>query len=377
MRKTVLPLTLLDPPAVPNGIPAVDLDDACQRIAQVFSALGIPAQVVSATAGAVLALYTVELAEGVDPVKVTIHARDFAKALAVMACRFIEKDASHLVLEVANPKRDRIGLAGILSTEVFQEPQAVLPIALGQDVSGNAVVADLGLMPHLLIGAGSGDEVVGFLHTVLLSLLFRQRADDMRLLLLDAQGQQAFAPYQSIPHLMAPVVTDAKGCFALLEGLNQEIARRLNLLGEVGVSDWQAYRQKIGEGALPRIVMAIHGYAGLFSQGRTAEYLMARIAMRGHQVGVHLVAVTRPVSFDSIPDLFKLHFPSRVALKAACMADSRRLVGQDGAEALLGDGDMLYFDGRLEVVRRVHGAVASGAEVRRVTECLRLQGAGV
>jgi S-DNA-T family DNA segregation ATPase FtsK/SpoIIIE len=377
MRKTVLPLSLLDPPAVPNGIPAVDLDDACQRIAQVFSELGIPAQVLSATAGPVLALYTLELAEGVDPVKVTIHARDFAKALSAMTCRFIIKDPCHLVLEVANPKRDRIGLAGILSTEAFQESQAELPITLGQDVSGNPVVSDLGLMPHLLIGAGSGDEAVGFVHAVLLSLLFRQVPGDMRLLLLDAQGQQVFAPFQGIPHLMAPVVTDAKGCFILLEGLNQEIARRLTLLGEVGVSDGVAYRQKVGEGVLPRIVMAIHGYAGLFSQGRAAEYLMARIAMRGHQVGVHLIAVTRPVSFDSVPDLFKLHFPSRVALKAACMADSRRLVGQDGAEALLGDGDMLYFDGQLGVVRRIHGAVTSDAEVGRVTEYLRAQGAGV
>jgi len=376
----LLPLSLLDRKEPLQKASQNVLDDACHQIEAVLSGLGIPARLVSAVLGPVLAWYEIELAEGVEPVKVTIHARDFAKALSVMSFRVVEDVAgpNRLGFEVPNTVRERIFLSDVLTAGIFTGKESVLPVALGKTVSGSPVVADLAGMPHLLIGSDSSAENVGFLHAVILSLLCKQASGQMRLLLVDVKTQ-VFSVYQGIPHLLVPVITEVRKGLQALDWAIQEMERRFLLFERSGVTDFAGYQQSVSDGKItgqniPRIVIAINGYPDLSSNGREVELLIARLALRGHIAGIHLVLATAQVSFDTVTDLIKLNVPTRVSFKVRSMTDSRRMVGQNGAEALLGQGDMLYLSSGSETVQRIHGVSVSDEEVARVTAYFCQQG---
>ncbi len=366
------PLSLLDQEEPSQKVAQADLADACRQIEMVLSELGIPARLVSAVSGPVVAWYEIELAEGVEPVKVTLHARDFARALSVMAFRVIENvmDRRRLAFEVPNTVRERVYLSDILAADAVQDKGFVLPVALGKTMTGNPVVADLVMMPHLLIGSDADAENINFLHAVILSLLYWQTSAHMRLLLVDVRNQ-AFSGCQAVPHLLAPVITDRQVAVHAVEGAMAEMARRLQLFEKEGVTGFAEYHHYLTEGRisgqeLPRIVIIIQGYPDLFANGREIELLIARLALRGHIGGIHLVLAAGQVSLDTVTDLIKLNVPTRVAFKVRSMTDSRRLVGQNGAEALLGQGDMLYLSCGAEAVQRIHGVTVSDDEMSRV-----------
>ncbi len=370
------PLSLLDQEEPLQKASQDVLDDACRQIEAVLSGLGIPARLVSAVSGPVLAWYEIELAEGVEPVKVTIHARDFARALSVVSFRVVEDVAgsNRLAFEVPNTIRERIFLSDVLGAGIVQGREPVLPVALGKTVSGSPAVADLAGMPHLLVGSDSSMENAGFLHALVLSLLCRQASGQMRLLLVDVRNQ-ALSVYQGIPHLLRPVITEVQKGIQALDWAIQEMERRLQLFERAGVTGFAGYQQSIADGKitgqdLPRIVVAINGYPDLFSNGREVELLIARLALRGHIAGIHLVLAAGQVSFDTVTDLIKLNVPTRAAFKVRSMTDSRRMVGQNGAEALLGQGDMLYLSSGSGTVQRIHGVSVSDEEISRVTAYL-------
>lgn len=373
------PLSLLERKPFLQEASPVDLDAACHQIEVVLTELGVSARIVSAVSGPVVAWYELELAEGVEPVKVTIHARDFAKALSAVAFRVVEHAVGlrRLAFEVPNAVRERIYLSDVLTVEHVSDKRKALPVTLGKDMAGNPVVADLTQMFHLLIGSSSGSENIGFLHAVILSLLCSKMAGQMRLLLMDVNGQGVSA-YQGIPHLQMPVITGISDNVHALAWAIQEMKRRRQLFESAGVAGFDEYHQQVAEEesnveSLPCIVMVINEYPNLFSTGREAEMMMARLALGGHTVGIHLVLATGRVSLDTVTDLIKLHIPSRIVFKVGSMTDSRRMVGQHGAEALLGQGDMLYLSNGGETVRRVHGVSVSDAEVSRVTAYLSQQ----
>lgn len=372
----VPPLSLLDREKPFQKASQKVLDDACRQIDAVLSELGIPARLVSAVSGPVLAWYEIELAEGVEPVKVTLHARDFARALSVMSFRVVEDVAgsNRLAFEVPNTIRERIFLSDVLDAGIVQGKEPVLPVALGKTVSGSPVVADLAEMPHLLVGSDSSAENAGFLHAVVLSLLCKQASAQMRLLLVDVKNQ-VLSVYQGIPHLLAPVITEAQKGIQALDWAIQEMERRLQLFERADVTGFAGYQQSIADGEmtgqdLPRIAIVINGYPDLFSNGREVELLIARLALRGHIAGIHLVLAAGQVSFDTVTDLIKLNVPTRVAFKVRSMTDSRRMVGRNGAEALLGQGDMLYLSSGSGTVQRIHGVSVSDEEVSRVVAYL-------
>lgn len=372
----VPPLSLLDREKPFQKASQKVLDDACRQIDAVLSELGIPARLVSAVSGPVLAWYEIELAEGVEPVKVTLHARDFARALSVMSFRVVEDVAgsNRLAFEVPNTIRERIFLSDVLDAGIVQGKEPVLPVALGKTVSGSPVVADLAEMPHLLVGSDSSAENAGFLHAVVLSLLCKQASAQMRLLLVDVKNQ-ALSVYQGIPHLLAPVITEAQKGIQALDWAIQEMERRLQLFERADVTGFAGYQQSIADGEmtgqdLPRIAIVINGYPDLFSNGREVELLIARLALRGHIAGIHLVLAAGQVSFDTVTDLIKLNVPTRVAFKVRSMTDSRRMVRRNGAEALLGQGDMLYLSSGSGTVQRIHGVSVSDEEVSRVVAYL-------
>ncbi|MGN0918348.1 MAG: DNA translocase FtsK [Oxalobacter sp.] len=375
-----LPLSLLEKKSFPQEVSTVDLDAACHQIETVLAELGISAQIVSAVSGPVMAWYELELAEGVEPVKVTIHARDFAKALSAVAFRVVEYAAGlrRLAFEVPNAVRERIFLSDVLMVERVSDKRKELPVALGKDMVGKPVVADLTRMPHLLVGSSSGSENIGFLHAVILSLLCSKTVGQLRFLLMDVNGQ-GFSAYQGIPLLQAPVITGSSDSIFALAWAIQEMRRRFQFFKSAGVAGFDEYHQQVAAGesdgvSLPRVVMVINEYPNLFSTGREAEMMMVRLALGGHVVGIHLVLAAGRVSLDTVTDLIKLHIPSRIVFKVGSMTDSRRMVGQHGAEALLGQGDMLYLSNGGETVQRIHGVSVSDAEVSRITAYLSQQG---
>ncbi len=374
----LLPLALFDVHRTEKG--SVDLEAGRHQIEMVLADLGISAQIVSAVSGPVVAWYEIELAEGVEPVKVTIHARDFARALSATAFRVIEDaaDGNRLTFEVPNATREQISLSDILRAEVFRHTTSVLSIVLGKDIADRPVVADLAAMPHLLIGSDSTAENMGFLQGVILSLLDKKTPDQLRLLLMDIKSQ-GFSCYQAIPHLLAPVMTEAQAGINALKWVIKEMERRIQLLGKAGSADRTGGDKDVSDGLetaekLPRMVVVINGYPDLFSMGREAEMLLARIAMRGHQAGIHLVMATAQISFDTVTDLLRMLVPVRVAFKVRSMTDSRRMVDQNGAEALLGQGDMLCLVSGTGKAQRIHGASISDAEISRIADFLRHQG---
>lgn len=374
------PLSLLDQAASSQKVAQTDLAEACHQIEMVLSDLGIPAQLVSAVSGPVVAWYEIELAEGMEPVKVTLHARDFARALSVMAFRVIENitDRRRLAFEVPNAVRERIYLSDVLTAEAVQNKRFVLPVALGKTMTGVPVVVDLAMMSHLLIGSDADAENINFLHAVVLSLLYRQTPVQLRVLLVDVRNQ-AFSGCQAVSHLLAPVITDRQAAIHALTDAIAEMARRLQLFEKTGVTGFAEYHQHLTDGrisgqTLPRIVIIIQSYPDLFSNGREVELLLARLAMRGHIAGLHLVLATGQVSLDTVTDLIKLNVPTRIAFKVRSMTDSRRMVGQNGAEVLLGQGDMLYLSNEGETVQRIHGVTVSEEERSRVMAYFGQQG---
>ncbi len=359
---------------------------------------GVEVRVVAAAPGPVITRYEIEPATGVKGSQVVNLAKDLARALSLVSIRVIETipGKNFMALELPNAKRQSIKLSEILGSQVYNEAKSMLTLGLGKDIAGHAVVADLARMPHCLVAGTTGSGKSVGINAMILSLLYKADARDVRLLLIDPKMLEMSA-YEGIPHLLCPVVTDMRQAAYGLTWCVAEMEKRYKLMSRLGVRNLAGHNVKIDEARargefiynpfsltpeqpeplerLPYIVVVIDELADLMMVvGKKIEELIARLAQKARAAGIHLVLATQRPSVDVITGLIKANIPTRLSFQVSSKIDSRTILDQMGAEALLGMGDMLYMPSGAGFPIRVHGAFVSDDEVHRVVAYLKQQG---
>ena len=364
---------------------------------------GIEVKVVAAQPGPVITRFEIDPAVGVKGSQIVNLVKDLARALSVVSIRVVETipNKSYMGLEIPNPKRQVVRLSEILSSQVYSDLGSPLTLALGKDIAGKPVVADLARMPHLLVAGTTGSGKSVAINAMILSLLYKATPNEVRLILVDPKMLE-LSVYEGIPHLLAPVVTDMKQASQALNWCVGEMERRYKLMSALGVRNLSGFNQKIrdaekagkplldplaanggaGEGApppalkeLPLLVVVIDELADLMMVvGKKVEELIARLAQKARAAGVHLLLATQRPSVDVITGLIKANIPTRVAFQVSSKVDSRTILDQMGAESLLGQGDMLYLPPGTGHPQRVHGAFVADQEVHKVVEYLKSRG---
>jgi len=359
---------------------------------------GVEVRVVAAAPGPVITRYEIEPATGVKGSQVVNLAKDLARSLSLVSIRVIETipGKNFMALELPNAKRQSIKLSEILGSQVYNEAKSMLTMGLGKDIIGNPVVADLAKMPHVLVAGTTGSGKSVGINAMILSLLYKAEARDVRLLMIDPKMLE-MSVYEGIPHLIAPVVTDMRQAAHGLNWCVAEMEKRYKLMSKMGVRNLAGYNVKIDEATareefiynpfsltpddpeplkrLPHIVVVIDELADLMMVvGKKIEELIARLAQKARAAGIHLILATQRPSVDVITGLIKANIPTRIAFQVSSKIDSRTILDQMGAEALLGMGDMLYMPSGTGFPIRVHGAFVSDEEVHRVVSYLKSQG---
>ena len=359
---------------------------------------GVEVKVLAAAPGPVVTRYEIEPATGVKGSQVVNLAKDLARSLSMVSIRVVETipGKNFMALELPNSKRQTIRLSEILGSSVYNEAKSMLTMGLGKDIGGNPVVADLAKMPHVLVAGTTGSGKSVGINAMILSLLYKAEARDVRMLMIDPKMLE-MSVYEGIPHLLAPVVTDMKQAAHGLNWCVGEMERRYKLMSKLGVRNLAGYNHKLDEARengqaltnpfsltpdepepldrLPHIVVVIDELADLMMVvGKKIEELIARLAQKARAAGIHLILATQRPSVDVITGLIKANIPTRIAFQVSSKIDSRTILDQMGAEALLGMGDMLYLPSGTGFPIRVHGAFVSDDEVHRVVSYLKTQG---
>ena len=393
------PLHLLDQATQQVEVVSADtLEFTSRLIERKLKDFGVDVKVVAAYPGPVITRYEIEPAVGVKGSQITNLVKDLARALSVVSIRLVETipGKAYMALELPNPKRQVVRLAEILGSQVYADMGSALTIAMGKDISGKPVVADLARMPHVLVAGTTGSGKSVAINAMILSLLYKATPQQVRLLLIDPKMLE-LSMYEGIPHLLAPVVTDMRQAASALNWCVQEMDRRYKLMSTLGVRNIAGYNQRLRDAVkagqpltnpftltpdnpepldeLPLIVVFIDELADLMMVvGKKVEELIARLAQKARASGIHLVLATQRPSVDVITGLIKANVPTRVAFQVSSKIDSRTILDQMGAEALLGQGDMLYLPPGTGYPQRVHGAFVSDQEVHRIAEYLKAQG---
>jgi S-DNA-T family DNA segregation ATPase FtsK/SpoIIIE len=393
------PLSLLDEPPVEQETVSVEtLEYTSRLIEKKLGDFGVEVKVVAAYPGPVITRYEIEPATGVKGSQIVNLARDLARALSLTSIRVVETipGKNYMGLELPNPKRQIVRLSEIVGSKVYNDTSSLLSVGLGKDIAGNPVVADLAKMPHLLVAGTTGSGKSVGINATILSLLYKADPNQVRLILIDPKMLE-LSIYEGIPHLLAPVVTDMRQAGHALNWAVNEMERRYKLMSKLGVRNLAGFNQKIADASkksekipnpfsltpdapeplekLPTIVIIIDELADLMMVvGKKVEELIARIAQKARAAGIHLILATQRPSVDVITGLIKANVPTRIAFQVSSKIDSRTILDQQGAEALLGMGDMLYLPPGTGFPVRVHGAFVSDEEVHRVVEHLRAQG---
>ncbi len=395
-------------------LPQIDLLDAAQGRVETVTAeslemtsrmiekklkdFGVEVRVVAASPGPVITRYEIEPATGVKGSQIVNLAKDLARSLSLVSIRVVETipGKNLMALELPNAKRQMIRLAEILGSQVYNDGQSMLTIGLGKDIIGAPVVADLAKMPHCLVAGTTGSGKSVGINATILSLLYKAEARDVRLILIDPKMLE-MSVYEGIPHLLCPVVTDMKQASNALNWAVGEMERRYKLMSKMGVRNLAGYNKKIDEAKsrgelipnpfsltpdepepldrLPFVVIVIDELADLMMVvGKKIEELIARLAQKARAAGIHLILATQRPSVDVITGLIKANIPTRISFQVSSKIDSRTILDQMGAEALLGQGDMLYMASGSGLPVRVHGAFVSDEEVHRVVSYLKTQG---
>ena len=400
LADTRLPqVDLLD--AAPGRVESVtpeSLEMTSRLIEKKLKDFGVEVRVVAASPGPVITRYEIEPATGVKGAQVVNLAKDLARSLSLVSIRVVETipGKTTMALELPNAKRQMIRLAEILGSAVYNDAASQLTMGLGKDIVGLPVVADLAKMPHCLVAGTTGAGKSVGINAMILSLLYKAEARDVRLILIDPKMLE-MSVYEGIPHLLCPVVTDMKQAANALTWCVGEMERRYKLLSKLGVRQLSGYNKKIDEATergellgnpfsltpeqpeplerLPQIVVVIDELADLMMVvGKKIEELIARLAQKARASGIHLILATQRPSVDVITGLIKANIPTRLSFQVSSKIDSRTILDQMGAEALLGMGDMLYMPSGTGLPIRVHGAFVSDEEVHRVVSYLKTQG---
>lgn len=394
-------LELLDNPKPQKvGFTAKELEELALLIQQKLHEYGVKAEVVDVHPGPVITQFELDLAAGVKSSRVAGLALDLARALRVPSIRIVEVIAgkSTIGIEIPNNQRALISLKEVLNKEVFLKDKHPLPLALGQDIAGRAVVVNLAKMPHLLVAGTTGSGKSVGVNAMLLSMLLQRTPAELRLIMIDPKMLE-LSIYEGIPHLLAPVVTDMKEAANSLRWCVAEMERRYQLMSAMGVRNLVGYNEKLAEAAkqgaqvvdplkellpgeqptyleqLPYVVVVIDEFADMMMLvGKKVEELIARLAQKARAAGIHLILATQRPSVDVITGLIKANIPTRIAFQVSSKIDSRTILDQSGAEQLLGNGDLLYLPTGAPQPIRVHGAFVSDDEVHRVVENWKLRG---
>ncbi|HCG95269.1 MAG TPA: cell division protein FtsK [Halieaceae bacterium] len=403
------PLELLDPPTSggPRGYSNSELESLSRLLELKLADFGITAEVMSVYPGPVVTRFEIQPAAGVKVSRISNLAKDLARSLAVNSVRVVEviQGKSVVGIEIPNADRQTVNFKNVLSSNAFDEAKSPLTLALGHDIAGSPVVADLGKMPHVLVAGTTGSGKSVGVNCMLVSLLYKATPDELRLILVDPKMLE-LSVYDGIPHLLTPVITDMKDAANGLRWCVAEMERRYKLMSLLGVRNLAGYNRKVkdaekagtpiedplwipdpvleltgeeqsapGLTTLPSIVVVIDEFADMMMiVGKKVEELIARIAQKARAAGIHLVLATQRPSVDVITGLIKANIPTRMAFSVSSKIDSRTILDQGGAEQLLGYGDMLYLPSGSSTPTRVHGAFCSDDEVHRVVADWRRRG---
>ena len=396
---TLPPLHLLDEANNTVELPSADtLDFTSRLIERKLIDFGIEVKVISAQPGPVITRFEFEPAAGVKGSQITNLARDLARALSVVSIRVVETipGKSCMGLEIPNAKRQIVFLSEIMGSQVYADMHSPIAIAMGKDIAGKPVVADLAKMPHVLVAGTTGSGKSVAINALILSFLYKSEASKVRMILIDPKMLE-LSVYEGIPHLLAPVVTDMRQAANALNWCVAEMERRYKLMSSLGVRNLAGYNQKIKEAEkagekiphpfsltpdapepleeMPLIVVVIDELADMMMVvGKKVEELIARLAQKARASGIHLVLATQRPSVDVITGLIKANVPTRISFQVSSKIDSRTILDQMGAEALLGQGDMLYMPPGTGYPVRIHGAFVSDHEVHQVVNHLKAMG---
>lgn len=399
------PLSLLDdPPAKQGGYSESALEAMSRLVELKLADFGVDAQVVAVNPGPVITRFELQPAPGVKVSQISNLAKDLARALSAISVRVVEviPGKSTVGLEIPNESREIVSLGEILRSQEYDASVSPTTLALGKDISGYPIVADLGRMPHLLIAGTTGSGKSVAINAMILSLIYKATPEHTRLIMIDPKMLE-MSVYEGIPHLLAPVVTDMKEAANALRWCVVEMERRYRLMAGLGVRNIASYNRRVKEAIekgnplpdplfkpdplldedqetpmlmpLPYIVVVVDELADLMMVvGKKVEELIARLAQKARASGIHLILATQRPSVDVITGLIKANIPCRIAFQVSSRVDSRTILDQIGAEALLGHGDMLYLPPGTAVPTRIHGAFVSDAEVHRVVKHLKKSG---
>jgi S-DNA-T family DNA segregation ATPase FtsK/SpoIIIE len=399
------PLKLLDDPPPREPLYSAEALEALSRLVEMkLKDFTIDVEVVAVQPGPVVTRFELRPAPGVKASQITALAKDLARALSVLSVRVVEviPGKSVMGLEIANEKREVVTLGEIIRSKAYDDMPSPLALALGKDIGGQPVVADLTRMPHLLIAGTTGSGKSVGINAMVLSLLYKSTAEHVRLIMIDPKMLE-LSVYEGIPHLLAPVVTDMKQAANALRWCVAEMERRYQLMAALGVRNIIGYNRRVKEAleagkpirdpllmlraandpsidqreipeltSLPYVVVVVDELADLMMiVGKKVEELITRLAQKARASGIHLVLATQRPSVDVITGLIKANIPCRIAFQVSARVDSRTILDQMGAETLLGHGDMLYLPPGTSLPTRVHGAFVSDQEVHRVVQALR------
>ena len=393
------PLHLLDEQEKDIEILSTDtLEFTSRLIERKLIDFGVEVKVVAAYPGPVITRYEIEPAVGVKGSQILNLVKDLSRALSVASIRVVEiiPGKTSMGLEIPNPKRQIVRLSEVFSSQSYADMTSPLTIALGKDIGGHPVVADLVKMPHVLVAGTTGSGKSVAINAMILSLIYKATPEQVRLILVDPKMLE-LSVYEGIPHLLAPVVTDMRQAANALRWCVAEMERRYKLMSLLGVRNIGGYNQKIRDAVknetpltnpfsltpdmpepleeMPLIVVIIDELADLMMVvGKKVEELITRLAQKARAAGIHLLLATQRPSVDVITGLIKANIPTRVAFQVSSRVDSRTILDQMGAETLLGQGDMLYLPPGTGYPQRVHGAFVSDQEVHRVVEHLKMNG---
>ena len=405
-KKPTTPLPALDlldrRPVAAQDITRAELLETSKRIEQQLRNFNIKAKVMDVLVGPVVTRYELELEAGVKASKVTNIDKDLARALMLSSIRVADvvPGKPYIGIETPNDRRQTVSLRDVLESNEFHQSKAILPMALGKDISGKAVVIDLAKTPHLLVAGSTGSGKSVGINTMILSLLYRVTPEQVKFIMIDPKVVE-LSIYNGIPHLLTEVVTDMKKAANALRWCVDEMERRYQLLSYLRVRNIEGYNEKIDEAAamnlpipdptwkpgdsmdtmqpalekLSYIVLIVDEFADLMMvAGKQIEELIARLTQKARAIGIHVILATQRPSVDVITGLIKSNIPSRIAFTVVQRNDSRTILDQNGAEALLGKGDMLYLGNGTTDLIRVHGAFMSDDEVVRVADDWRARG---
>ncbi|EWS97261.1 MAG: DNA translocase FtsK 4TM domain-containing protein [Pseudoalteromonas tetraodonis] len=388
-------LDLLDrPDKAKNPISQEELDSVSRLVETKLLDFNVQATVVGVYPGPVVTRFELDLAPGIKVSKITGLSKDLARSLSAISVRVVEviPGKTYIGIELPNKYREIVRLSEVINAPKFEQNPSPLTMVLGKDIAGQPVCADLGKMPHLLVAGTTGSGKSVGVNVMILSLLYKSGPEDVRMIMIDPKMLE-LSVYEGIPHLLCEVVTDMKEAANALRWCVGEMERRYKLMSALGVRNLKGYNQKVMEAKeagypimdplfkdtdgmkdgpdeldkLPSIVVVIDEFADMMMiVGKKVEELIARIAQKARAAGIHLILATQRPSVDVITGLIKANIPTRMAFQVSSKIDSRTILDQQGAENLLGMGDMLYLPPGTSVPERVHGAFVDDHEVHAV-----------